>query len=30
MATITIRNLSWELERPMPGWLYQAGKVVAG
>ena len=20
----------WELERPMPGWLYQAGKVVAG
>ena len=19
-----------ELERPMPGWLYQAGKVVAG
>ena len=20
----------WALERPMPGWLYQAGKVVAG
>ncbi|MDE0210240.1 MAG: DUF3427 domain-containing protein, partial [Boseongicola sp.] len=20
----------WELEIPMPGWLYQAGKVVAG
>ena len=20
----------WELEYPMPGWLYQAGKVVAG
>ena len=20
----------WKLERPMPGWLYQAGKVVAG
>ena len=20
----------WELERPMPGWLYQTGKVVAG
>ena len=20
----------WELELPMPGWLYQAGKVVAG
>ena len=20
----------WELECPMPGWLYQAGKVVAG
>ena len=20
----------WELERSMPGWLYQAGKVVAG
>ena len=20
----------WELERPMPGWLYQVGKVVAG
>ncbi len=20
----------WKLERPMPGWLYQAGKMVAG
>ena len=23
-------KILWELERPMPGWLYQAGKVVAG
>ena len=23
-------KIRWELERPMPGWLYQAGKVVAG
>ena len=23
-------KIVWELERPMPGWLYQAGKVVAG
>ncbi len=23
-------KIQWELERPMPGWLYQAGKVVAG
>lgn len=23
-------KIHWELERPMPGWLYQAGKVVAG
>ena len=23
-------RILWELERPMPGWLYQAGKVVAG
>ena len=23
-------KILWELERPMPGWLFQAGKVVAG
>ena len=23
-------KILWKLERPMPGWLYQAGKVVAG
>ncbi len=23
-------NIEWRLEREMPGWLYQAGKVVAG
>ena len=23
-------KILWELERPMPGWLYQAGKLVAG
>ena len=23
-------NIPWELEPPMPGWLHQAGKVVAG
>ena len=23
-------KILWELDRPMPGWLYQAGKVVAG
>ncbi len=23
-------KIIWELERPMPGWLYQAGKAVAG
>ena len=23
-------KILWELERPVPGWLYQAGKVVAG
>ena len=23
-------KILWELERPMPGWLYQGGKVVAG
>ncbi len=23
-------KILWELERPMPGWLYQAGRVVAG
>ena len=23
-------KILWELERPMPGWLYQVGKVVAG
>ena len=23
-------KILWELERQMPGWLYQAGKVVAG
>ena len=23
-------KILWELECPMPGWLYQAGKVVAG
>ena len=23
-------KILWELERPMPGWLYQSGKVVAG
>ena len=23
-------KILWELEHPMPGWLYQAGKVVAG
>ena len=23
-------KILWELNRPMPGWLYQAGKVVAG
>ena len=23
-------KILWELERPMPGWLYQAGKVVSG
>lgn len=23
-------KILWELENPMPGWLYQAGKVVAG
>ncbi len=23
-------KICWELDRPMPGWLYQAGKVVAG
>jgi hypothetical protein len=23
-------KILWELERPMPGWLYQAAKVVAG
>ena len=23
-------KILWELERSMPGWLYQAGKVVAG
>ena len=23
-------KILWELERPMPGWLYQAGRAVAG
>ena len=23
-------KIIWELERPMPGWLFQAGKAVAG
>ncbi|MCY4219696.1 MAG: DUF3427 domain-containing protein [Gammaproteobacteria bacterium] len=23
-------KITWELEREMPGWIYQAGKVVAG
>ena len=23
-------KILWELERPMPGWLYQVGKVVGG
>ena len=23
-------KIRWKLDRPMPGWLYQAGKVVAG
>ena len=23
-------KILWKLERPMPGWLYQAGNLVAG
>ena len=23
-------KILWKLDRPMPGWLYQAGKVVSG